>query len=207
MQMLIALAHGVTLAPWELSRALLARAHDAGLTDDDVLHAVMLSAYFNHLNRIADAVAVPLDYEVRHRPEPIDRSVPARALAPRQLAGEAALDPQQRPDTWAALGAWQTYVMDRDAPLDRRRRTVIAAHVAHLVGQSAEVIPPNDVLDQLLVKLATALSTRPWSITDADFAPLRATCMDDATLFDACVTASTADTRARINVALRALAT
>ena len=52
----------VTEEPRTLSRAHHDRAIDAGLSDDDILHAILLSAYFGHLNRIADAVAVPLDY-------------------------------------------------------------------------------------------------------------------------------------------------
>src|ERR1700729_250454 len=61
---LVELVQLVTVTPWALDRAAHARWLAAGLTDDDVLHAIALSSYFGHLNRIADAVAVPLDYVV-----------------------------------------------------------------------------------------------------------------------------------------------
>ena len=62
LQALVELATRVTVEPWALSRQQLKSCHDAGLSDEDVLHAVALSSYFGHLNRIADVTAVPLDY-------------------------------------------------------------------------------------------------------------------------------------------------
>jgi alkylhydroperoxidase family enzyme len=212
MQMLIELAHAVTVAPWTLTRDHLARAHIAGLGDDDVLHAVLQSAYFNHLNRIADVVAVPLDYAVRHMPPAVDRSVPARVVAPHVLAGPFAIEPTRRAASWTALLAWRDYILDREIGEGRRRlpqtrRLVIATQVARLVGDSIDLVPPTDALDRLLVDLARQVALQPWAITDATLAPLREACLDDAQLFDVCATASTADTFARATVALRALAT
>src|SRR6185295_19034111 len=82
------LAATVTEAPWRLSRGVHERARDAGLTDDDVLHAIALAAYFGHLNRIADAVAVPLDYDVRHVPPRAEPAVPPLLAAPHPVQGE-----------------------------------------------------------------------------------------------------------------------
>src|ERR1700760_4401934 len=57
---LIELVRLVTATPWALSRE--HRARWSALGDDDLVHAIALSSYFGHLNRIADAVAIPLDY-------------------------------------------------------------------------------------------------------------------------------------------------
>lgn len=62
------LARLVTEAPWTLCQADRARAHEAGLDDDLILHVIVLSAFFGYLNRIADAVGIDLDYHVKHRP-------------------------------------------------------------------------------------------------------------------------------------------
>src|ERR1700733_7695646 len=69
---LIELVQLVTAAPWSITRE--HRARWNALTDDDVVHAIALSAYFGHLNRIADAVAIPLDYACRIAAPPIDHA-------------------------------------------------------------------------------------------------------------------------------------
>lgn len=176
------------------------------LDDDALLHTVALSAYFGHLNRIADAVAVPLDYEVELRPPPPDPHVPALAPAPYALTRPPALDLARRPATHAALAAWQTYVFERDAPLKRDDRASIASWVAAWLGDgtSASAVGGDSELAALQA-LARTITLAPWQLTDASFAPLRARGHDDATLFDVCVTASTAGVVSRIAVALRAL--
>ena len=91
LRMLADLATLVTEAPWSLSGAILDRAHRAGLGEDDVLHVIALAAYFGHLNRIADAVAVPLDYQVRHQPPHAEPATPALEPSPRAVTGPAAI--------------------------------------------------------------------------------------------------------------------
>jgi hypothetical protein len=52
----------VTERPWALTSAFLVFARAAGLDDAAVLHAILQTSLFGHLNRIADAVGVELDY-------------------------------------------------------------------------------------------------------------------------------------------------
>ncbi len=202
MRAIATLAITVTVAPWTLSHDAHTIARAAGLTDDDILHVLALSAYFGHLNRIADAVAVPLDYPVELRPPPADPSVPAFAPAPQAVSGGPALAIASRAATATALAAWTSYVFERDAPLARTQRDAIARAVAHWLGDASSP-PARDPL----VTLAETVTLAPWQLTDASFAPLRALGMDDAAIFDACVTASTAGVQSRLDVALRALAT
>ena len=68
-----------------------ARSHAAGLDDAELLHAIALSAYFGHLNRIADAVAVPLDYDVRTSRRIADPRRPVPAAPAPLVAGEPVL--------------------------------------------------------------------------------------------------------------------
>ena len=179
----------VTEAPWELRRA-----HAGELADDALLHAIALSSYFGHLNRIADAVAVPLDYDVRHMPPPADPSVAALAPAPAPLAGAPAIELAARPATAAALAAWQAHAFGDDDP--------IAGWVAGWLGDAR--LAPRDG-DADLRRLAELVTLAPWQLDDRAFAPLRARGWTDAALFAAVVAASTAGVVSRIHVALVAL--
>ena len=210
LQAVVEIATRVTVEPWTLSRQQLKKWLEAGLSDEDVLHAVALSSYFGHLNRIADATAVPLDYEVRTVPAHPDPAVPPWPEAPRLVTGRLALDIAARAATANALTEWRTYMFHRDAPLTRRQRTVIARHVAAWLGDGG-ISPPDDLtvnpLDEALRELAHVVTLAPWRITDASFETLRAAGFTDAALFDVCATASTAGVFSRLAVALAALAT
>jgi len=209
MQMLVELTTVVTEQPWTLSRAHLTRAKDAGLDDADVLHAVALSSYFGHLNRVADVTGVPLDYDVRALPPHPDPSVEPWPVAPKLLTARPAIDIAARPTTAQSLAEWRQYMFHRDAPLTRRQRTLIARWVAHWLGDGG-ISPPNDLtvnpLDDALRALAELVTLAPWRVNDASFADLRAAGFDDEALFDVCATASTAGVFSRIAVALSALA-
>jgi alkylhydroperoxidase family enzyme len=198
----------VTQAPWSLTADHRTRAHAAGLDDEDLLHAIALSAFFGHLNRIADAVDIALDYEVAIQPPGIDRARPDMSTAPRARVGRPALDLATRPETAKALSAWRTYAFERDAPLSRRHRTLIVRWVARWLGDGT-ISSPDDLtanpLDQSLRELAEALTLAPWAIGPS-LDRLRAQGFDDRALFDACTTTSTAGMFSRLEVALVALA-
>ncbi|MEP6865704.1 MAG: hypothetical protein ABJE66_34110 [Deltaproteobacteria bacterium] len=194
---LIEVATLVTEQPWRVERV-------AELDDDALVHTVALSAYFGHLNRIADAVAVPLDFEVRHVPPATDPNVPALAHAPTPSTGEPALSLEGRPATATAFGAWYEYVFDRDAPLSRAERSQIMGWVADWLG-APRYADDDGVAEPELRRLAELVTLAPWQLSDAAFAPLRAGGWDDEKLFDAVVTASTAGVASRIHVALTAI--
>jgi len=195
--MLAELATAVTEAPWALSRDHHARARGAGLSDDDLLHAVALSAFFGHLNRIADAVGIALDYEVRQLPPHAEPATPPFHRAPAPRCGTPALAIEARPATAAALTAWRDHVVARDpANLE------IAAWVAGVLGDGEPVPDHGSALRRLVEQVTLA----PWQLGDASFAPLRAIGYDDAALFDACVAASSFGVVSRLAVALTALA-
>jgi len=207
---LLDIARLVTIEPWTLSRTKLKQWHDAGLTDDDVLHAIALSSYFGHLNRIADATAVPLDYDVRNVPAHADPSTPPWPEAPKLVTGRAAIDLASRPATATALTEWKTYMFHRDAPLTRRQRTLVVRHVASWLGDGGISSPADltaNTLDDALRALAQTVTLAPWQLSDDSYAPLRAAGFDDAALFDVVATATSAGVFSRIAVALAALAT
>ncbi len=209
MRMLGELVIQVTQTPWTLARADRDRAHLAGLSDEDILHAIALSAYFGHLNRIADAVAVPLDYKVTRMPPATDPTVAAMAPSTIAVTGRPAIELTRRPATSAALTAWRSYMFDRDAPLTRRSRTVIARWVALWLGDGGISAPADltvNPIDDALRELAELVTLAPWQLTDQSFARLRAGGFTDAQLFDAVAVASATGTFSRITVALAAMA-
>src|ERR1700759_3632992 len=130
--MLAEVASTVTETPWALSPDHHARARDAGLSDDELLHAIALAALFGHLKRIADAVAVPLDYEGRHLPPHAEPATPPLQRAPAARRGAPALAIASRPATATALAAWRDYLLARGPA-----NLTIAAWVAALLGDGA----------------------------------------------------------------------
>ena len=208
LQMIAQLALTVTTAPWTLSRGHLSRAHAAGLSDADVLHVLALAAYFGHLNRVADAVGVPLDYEVSLEVPATDPAAPALEPAPISRAGRPAIDLALRPATQKALADWKSYAFYRDAPVTRRQRTLIARLVASWLGDGT-ISPPHDLtanpLDDALRALAETVTLAPWQLSSASFDALRAEGFSDDALFDVCATASAAGVFSRLEVALVSL--
>jgi hypothetical protein len=208
MRALAELAVIVTTEPWALSRTHHTAAHEAGLSDDEILHAIALSSYFGHLNRIADAVAVPLDYVVQLQVPLADPTAPAMRASPIAVTGRPAIELARRPATAAAMTAWRTYIFDRDAPLTRRQRTVLARWASLFVGDGG-ISTPDDLtynpIDGSLRELAEIITLAPWKISDDTFAPLRKHGLDDTSIFDACAVASSAGMFSRVTVALAAL--
>lgn len=214
LRLLADLARRVAEAPWSLRRADAEAAASVGLGDEHLLHAVALAAFFGHLNRIADAVEVPLDYPVLHAPPRAEPATPPLLRARATVTTPARLSLDARPATAAALEAWRAHALDRDAgPLDRVGRAGMAAHVAALLGSprgsssegGADVAADRSPLEAELRGLAERVTLSPWRLDAAAYAPLRRLGFDDAALFDAVVVASTAGVIARIDVALRSL--
>jgi hypothetical protein len=202
--MLSEIAMLVTEAPWTLSSDHRARSHAAGLSDAELLHAIALSAFFGHLNRIADAVAVPLDYEVQHQPPHAEPATPALPRAPGLRRGSPAVAIDARPATAAALAAWRDYILAR-APENH----AIAAWVAELLGdgEAAPYDPGSaPAAAPALRALVEQVTLAPWRLDEAAFAPLHALGRDDAAVFDVCAAASTFGVMSRARVALIALA-
>jgi alkylhydroperoxidase family enzyme len=203
------LTRAVTEAPWELSRAHHARARAAGLDDDDVLHAIAQAAFFSHLNRIADAVGVALDYIVRREPPPPERAIPPFLAAPEPVTGAPALELARRAPTAAALAAWMDHVARPSPALDGYRRAMIATRVGRLLGDATGDAAPragaDAATDRALLELADRITLAPWTLDAASYAPLRAAGFTDRDVFDACAVASSAGVFSRIEVALIAL--
>jgi alkylhydroperoxidase family enzyme len=207
---LLALATRVTETPWSLAPSDHVAARSAGLGDGAVLHAVILSAYFNYLNRVADAIDLEFDYEsALPRPDRDPTREPA-ALPPRARwpAGPAfGLRFDARPPTFEAFVAWRTYVLERDAPLARRERAVLVRAVASSLcdARTADAhgdATPRSAREELLAAYAEKLTRTPWRLAEADLVALRGVGFDDRGLLDVISVTSFQNTASRLRLTL-----
>jgi hypothetical protein len=189
---LVRVAIAVTERPWAL-------APEPDLPREHFEHAVLQSAIFGHLNRIADAVDVPADYPDDFGAPHAEPSTPPYARAPRVLAG--AFDFAKPP-----FDAWRAHAYDRDAPLSRRERALIAGVVAAALGDAN--VPsdaPASQRERAIVALAETVTLAPWRLNQSAYSPLRVEgLVDDSAIFDVVATASAAGFFSRIRVAFGA---
>jgi uncharacterized peroxidase-related enzyme len=54
-------AHKLTTTPWAMRESDVESLRAAGLDDLGILHVTLLAAWFNYINRVADALGVKLD--------------------------------------------------------------------------------------------------------------------------------------------------
>lgn len=201
----------ITETPWRLAPADRTRAQAAGLPDESLVQVVLLSSFFGHLNRVADAVGIELDYPAVVKPPHAEPATPPYLRAP-PAAGSgvtrsSALEVALRPGVVEPLAAWHAHVLAREAPLDRRQRALIAYAVAERLGDcTTEPAAPGSALDRALVATADEVTLAPWRLGAGTVDRLReAGLQDDAVLFDAIATAASCATFSRIRVALAAL--
>lgn len=209
-QALLRLTIDATERPWALTGADLERARAGGLDDPAVLHAILQTSLFGHLNRIADAVGVEADYPDTFGAPHLVPSTPPY-LWPDTVPDPGAAQPIQwatRPGAIDLVTAWRQYALERDAPLTRHQRAVVAHAVAERLGDATVApAPPASDLDHALVALADLVALAPWGLGPAAYAPLRTLGLaDDAEVFDAVATASSCTVFSRINVTLAAFA-
>jgi alkylhydroperoxidase family enzyme len=207
---LLALATAVTERPWALGTADHDRARAAGLSDDAILHAVVLSAFFNYLNRVADAVDLDFDYE---SPLPRPDKDPRREPTPRPPSARwpsASAFPLRLCDravTAEAFQRWEVYMLERDMPLSRRERAVIVRAVARSLcdARTADAHPdaePRSEREERLATYAEVLTATPWRLDEAGLQALRGVGLDDRGLLDVISVASFQNTASRLKLVL-----
>jgi len=207
---LVRLAVAVTEQPWAMTSADLGRARAAGLDDAGILHAVLQTSLFGHFNRIADAVGVELDYPDRFHSPHVEPATPPY-LRPTSAPDPHAPRPIElasRPGAVELATTWERYALDRDTPLTRPQRALVAASVAACLGDLSKPPPtPATELDRALVDLADLVTLAPWKLGPSAYTRIRELGMtEDADVFDAVATASSAGVFSRIRVTLAALA-
>jgi alkylhydroperoxidase family enzyme len=206
---LAGLASLLSESPWLLEPSDLDRARRAGLSDAELRHAVVLSAFFNYLNRVADAIDLELDYE-----SPLPRMTRDPARAPfergsrsRATPAFAELSIRELPRTEEALRRWSDYVLRRAEPLAVSERTTLARAAAGALGDEAtsiELGPEGDLSPRgrLMAELSRKLTLSPWSWVKDDLERLRGLGFDDRALLDIVSVIAFQNTASRIRIAI-----
>jgi alkylhydroperoxidase family enzyme len=193
--------------PWRFGAAELAACRAAGMPEQSILHAIMQSAFFNYLNRVADATGIAFDYATPLPAMPVERerppfARPPRAEWPRPAAVFALAD---RPVTAERFAAWRRYLLERDQPLSRRERRIVAGTAALAtcdeVGAAELAIEPSNPREVALAAYADRLSRAPWQLGERELVPLRAHGLDDRALLDVISVASSQNTASRLTLA------
>jgi uncharacterized peroxidase-related enzyme len=73
MQAVLPYVEKLTLRQNSVEEADLTPLHEAGLTDEDILDVVMITSYFNHMNRIVHALGVGLTPDQEEMQKEIER--------------------------------------------------------------------------------------------------------------------------------------
>ncbi len=210
---IVELATLVNETPWRVSASDFDRARGARLSDDAIVHVVVQTAFFNHLNRVADGVGIDFDYVsalpsmARENHEPIPR--PERADWPTIDSDTPSFSLARRPATNEAFERWRAHNLERHAPLSSRDRQVIVLAVANALCDAAtasEVVDaiPHDRREARLADYATALTLAPWRLADATLDPLRQEGLDDAGLLDVIAVGAFQNTASRLRLAFAA---
>lgn len=174
---------------------------------------VVQTAFFNHLNRVADGVGIELDYPTglpamaRVDRAPLPR--PERAAWPRPSSVPTRLSLEQRAATGEAFARWSDHVLERDAPLSRRDRAVVRRAVAGALCHEGlfallEFATPAGGREEALSTYADTLTRSPWRVDSSSLAPLRAAGLDDEALLDVIALTSFQNAASRIELALAA---
>lgn len=205
---LTTLARLVSEAPWTATAGDLEAARGAGLSDDAILQTVALSAFFNYLNRVADAIDLDFDYQsalprISRDParEPLARPPPARWPRAHALGLRLAA----RAKTAEAYGRWRSYVMEREAPLSRRDRRVLARAVAQTLCDAATCealadASPRGARESALAAYAEKLSLTPWRLAREDLQGLTTLGLSDEGVLDVISVSAHQTTASRLSL-------
>lgn len=200
-------------APWTIASADLDRLRAVGLGDEALVQAIGIAGFFCYVTRVADATGIDYDYE---SPLPLlepDRDREPLPRPPREAWPAPATEPRLslalRPASAAALAAWDAYLFDRDAPLARGERALVAGTAAWHACDAAGVDrhgrrAPTNERESRLADFADRLGLAPWTSSPTDLDGLRAIGLDDAALLDAIGTIAYQSARSRIDLALAA---
>jgi len=200
----------VTQAPWEVRHEDLQRLRDVGLSDEGLVQAVTIAAFFNYVTRVADSTGIEFDYvsplprlAVNREQEPLPR--PERSLW-RRASTPPRLNLALRPATRDALERWRSYLFDRPGVLTDSQRRLLASEAASrlcdLEAAEALAASPRDALDAALVAFSAKLSLTPWRMNPGDLDGLRAYGWTDSQLLAAISTVALQNLLSRIRLAL-----
>jgi len=195
----------------------MARLRAVGLSEAGLEQAITVAAFFNYFPRMADGVGIDFDYEsplprisIDHEREAIPRP-PESAWNPRVDGSTLPVFPT-RAHASAPIEAWRAYLFNRDAPLTRHERLLIARTVAEELCDPGAVAAWREVSatnprEQAIRVYAAKLTRAPWAISAPDLTPLRASDLDDPAILDVIAITAHQNAISRMHHGLAAMTT
>jgi alkylhydroperoxidase family enzyme len=205
----------LTEAPWTLEAGDLSRLRAVGVSEEGIEQAISVAAFFNYFTRVADGTGIELDYasplprisidvtrEARTRPDPSTWNP--------SIDGSLVPVFPRRAHAGAALERWHAYLFERDEPLSRRERLVVARAAARELCDAGALARwtdalPEDARQRALAAYAKKLTLTPWAMSEADLAPLREHGTSDQAILDAISIVAHQNTFSRMHHGLAAL--
>lgn len=167
------LAGTLTAEPWALTPRIVQDATAHGLDDEQIEAAVGVVAMFNYFTRVADATGIDFDY-----PSPLPPFEPDRCQLPSARPARPAPDRTLVRPTLRILreawDPWRQYLLNKDEPISRRERRLLAATAAEQSADRDGEVDPRTEPERILVEFARKLSRHPWTMEFTDLDTLRA---------------------------------
>jgi alkylhydroperoxidase family enzyme len=205
----------LTEAPWTVDGDDMARLRETGLPEPGLEHAIAVASFFNYFTRVADGTGIDFDYESPLPRISVDRDRPA---LPRPASSEwnPSIDGsvlpafRHRDAARPLLERWRAYLFERDAPISRRDRLVVARAASEELCDIGAIArwhdaTPGDERERALAGYARKLTLTPWAMSAEDLAPLRAHGLSDEAILHVITLVAHQNTIARMHFGLAAL--
>ncbi|UQA55096.1 hypothetical protein [Polyangium aurulentum] len=205
----------LTEAPWSVEPADIDRLRAASVSEDGIEQAITVAACFNYFPRVADGTGIEFDYESPLSRLSIDLAREALPRPPRSTWNPAVDGSRipvfpRRAHAQPAIERWRAYLFERDAPLSRKERRVVARAVAEELCDAGALARWDDAKaanarDEALCTYAKKLTLTPWAVGAADLEPLRAQGLDDHAILDVISLVAHQNTISRMHHGLAAM--
>jgi alkylhydroperoxidase family enzyme len=205
----------LTEAPWTVDAGDMARLREAGLSEPGLEHAIAVASFFNYFTRVADGTGIDFDYESPLPRISVDRERPALPRPepsewPRTIDGSVLPAFRHREAARGLLERWRAYLFERDAPISRRDRLIVARATSEELCDAGAIArwhdaTPGDERERALAAYAKKLTLTPWAMTADDLAPLRGFGLSDEAILNVITLVAHQNTIARMHHALVAL--
>jgi alkylhydroperoxidase family enzyme len=188
-------AHVLTEVPWAVNAADITRLRGAGISEEAIEQAILVTAFFNYFPRVADGAGIDFDYESPLPRISVDTTRDALPRFPKadwNLAVDGStltFEFPLAPHIAAILAPWRRFASGTKwaagaeyAPIFSRYASwpKNCATLRHW-GPWKDAQPANDI-ETHLGSFARKLTRTPWAMNASDVETLRAVSLSDETI-------------------------
>lgn len=205
----------LTDIPWGVHRDDIEHLRTEGLSEEAIVQAIFVAAFFNYYPRVADGVGIEFDYESPLPRIAVDKT---REPLPRLASSDwnMAMDGSTLPTiAWAPhvmekLEPWRKMHFERTVHLNPATRRLLGKTVAEelcdagALGAWKEARAENEV-DAHLEAFARKLTRTPWAMDASDVQSLRDAGLSDVAILGAITLVAHQNTISRLHHGLGAM--